>query len=156
MSHTDAVTNPDYAHLDINVKNQTAVLFDVSADTHRIIDGKIKMEIELLKKSTDAYRSLLVLTVRNVCEILNHRSETPLIDLIIQIVSQYGIIPQSCPMEKGHYYLKDFLLPDFVFDMLLSSGHYQIKVEFFDENDAMPVSIHKSTYSAIMTQEPST
>jgi hypothetical protein len=43
MSHSDAVTNPDYAHMDINVKNDTAVLFDVSAETHRIIDGKIKV-----------------------------------------------------------------------------------------------------------------
>jgi Protein of unknown function (DUF1091) len=140
ITRADVEANHDYATASINVKNKTDGTFvDISLDVNKQIDGKIQVSIEVLKRINGAYHSLLMTTVRNVCDVLAIKKDIPAIDMVIQLLSQFGTIPTDCPINKGHVGIKDFQIPDFLISPMVTGGDYQLILKAEDHNVAPPV-----------------
>jgi Protein of unknown function (DUF1091) len=154
ITRADAVSNKDYTNIDITVINKTEGTYvDVTVDLYKNIDGKVYVSFEIFKKIGDTYRSLIVMSIRNICQILAEKSDTPMIDFAIQMVSQFGTVPSSCPIEKGHFSIKDFKIPDFMISPFVTGGEYQVIYQTEDHNVEPPVIVSTTTVQVTMLKD---
>jgi hypothetical protein len=93
------------------------------------------------------------MTVRNVCEVLAQKMDTPVIDMAAQLLSQFGSVPASCPIEKGHFGVKDFKIPDFLISPFVTGGEYQIIYQAEDHNGATPIVVSTTTIQVTMVKD---
>jgi hypothetical protein len=109
--------------------------------------------VEIFKKIKGEYKSLVVTTVRNICDVLSQKKDTPAIDMAVQLLSQFGSVPSDCPIEKGHAGIKDFQIPDFLISPFVTGGQFQMLFLAEDHNGVAPVNIMKATIQVTMIKD---
>jgi Protein of unknown function (DUF1091) len=154
ITRADAVSNKDYTNIDIKVINKTEGTYvDVTVDLYKNIEGKMFVSFEIFKKIGGIYRSLIVMSVRNICGILAEKSDTPMIDFAISMLSQFGTVPSSCPIEKGHFVVKDFKIPDIMISPFVVGGEYQVIYQTEDHNVEPAVVVSTTTVQVTMMKD---
>jgi hypothetical protein len=111
------------------------------------------MSFEIFKKIGGDYKSLVVMTVRNICEVLAEKMDTPAIDMAVQMLSQFGSVPASCPIQKGHFSVKDFKIPDFLISPFVTGGQYQMIYQAIDNNGNSPIVMSTTTIHVTMVKD---
>jgi Protein of unknown function (DUF1091) len=72
----------------------------------------------------------------NYCQVKDVSDKIPFLHSIIAELSRFGTIVQSCPLQTGHYYLKEGFIDESAIelDRVLTSGQqYTLRIEVTDE-----------------------
>jgi hypothetical protein len=112
-----------------------------------------QIDLEIYKKIGSSYKSLIVLTVRNICDVLAQTSDTPMIAMATQLLASLGSLQIKCPFVPGHSDVKNFQLPDFLLAPLVTGGDYKIVFTVEDRNGAAPVLVSRSTFEATVVKD---
>jgi Protein of unknown function (DUF1091) len=96
-------------------------------------------------------KRLLVATPRlPYCNLLSFATVIPIVSDVIKESFKFGNFPTTCPIEPGHYYMKDFYVNDSklpVQKLLKTGNKYVVESWFWDKLGTNPVQIFK--YNAI-------
>jgi Protein of unknown function (DUF1091) len=109
--------------------------------------------MEMFKKIGGKYRSLVVTTVRNVCDVLAMRSEMPAIGMVSSLLAQFGSVPKKCPIEAGKFGVKDFKIPEMFISPFVTGGEYQMIYTAEDHNVQPPVLVSTTYIEVTMVKD---
>jgi Protein of unknown function (DUF1091) len=87
----------------------------------------------------------------NYCRMKEIGDLVPYAKGVMQELSRFGNLVQSCPMQAGHYYLRDGFLNEtgLYFDKIMKVGvRYMVKCEAVDAAKRKPVMIFRMFMTA--------
>jgi hypothetical protein len=76
----------------------------------------------------------------SVCNIMSRQKSHPVLKMILKELLKNSNLPTGCPVKKGLYYLKDFMLNDDLLPPFLPTGRFMslVKVSRLTEEGEVP------------------
>lgn len=92
-----------------------------------------------------------------MCEFFKKPDRDPVLKTLIESLNQYGHMLLSCPVKKGNYYLKDFILEASYLPSFTPLGDYRLEffVTFKRKENSNHKLLYKMTWYATIIDEKS-
>lgn len=89
----------------------------------------LQLHIAHYEKEKGEYQLLMNSTLE-VCTLLSKTKTHPLIRMIMRELLKSSNFPTACPVKKGRYYMKDFILNESLLPPIVPEGSFKCHIQF--------------------------
>ncbi|CAO1424382.1 unnamed protein product [Diamesa serratosioi] len=129
--------------LTITKKNEKSVI-NFQSELFDNMEDNIVMHVAHYEKEKGEYQLLLNSTLE-VCTLLSKTKTHPIIRLIMRELLKSSNFPTACPVKKGRYYMKDFILNESLMPPFLPEGIFKCYIQLNRVVDGEELMLAKTT-----------
>jgi hypothetical protein len=135
----------DLVNIDLQMKkHDDKTIVNVKAELYEDIDEQIIVHVSHYEKIKNEYDHLMN-TSMNICNIMSRVKTNPILRIIMKELMKSSNFPTACPIKKGVYYMKDFMLNDELLPPFLPEGKFMSNARLTRIVDGEEISVLRLT-----------
>lgn len=141
FSHNGLEFDESLVNLDVKMKGiDERTVVNVKSEVFDDIDDPIVVHISDYEWINNEFQHLANVSL-NVCNVMTRVKAHPILKIVLQELLKASNIPTSCPIKRGPYYMKDFILNEDLLPPFLPLGKFmgRIRVVRMVNEDEVPL-----------------
>ncbi|XP_070509013.1 uncharacterized protein [Chironomus tepperi] len=142
FEHHDLEFDESIVNVDISMKRKNdQTVINVRGELLENIEDDIYAQFSTYEKDSEGIYKHLVNASINSCNILARVKSHPILRLIVKELLKSSNFPMACPIKRGLYYMKDFILNEDILPPFIPLGSFMSIVRIIRMVDNVPNTI---------------
>ncbi|KAL7015982.1 hypothetical protein ACKWTF_016755 [Chironomus riparius] len=142
FEHHDLEFDENIINVDISMKRKNEqTVVNVRSELLENIEDELYAQFSTYEKDSDGVYKHLVNATLNACNILARVKSHPILRLIIKELLKSSNFPMACPIKRGLYYMKDFVLNEDMLPPFIPLGSFMSIIRIIRMVDDEPQAI---------------
>lgn len=109
-------------------KRDEKMVINIRAEIFKDVQDEIIVHAAHYERVEDKWMHLANVSA-SVCNLMSRQKANPIVKMIMKEILKNSNIPSGCPIKKGMYYLKDFMINDDLLPPFLPTGKFMSLVK---------------------------
>lgn len=99
------------------------------------------------------YQAMIKSGQVNMCEFFKKPERDPFLKILLETINKYGKMINRCPVKRGHFYLKDFIMDSNNLPPFTPVGDYKVDYSVSMKTKTEIIVIYRMIWYATVIEE---